>query len=121
VFNIDVVVREYDVHVIVALRGELDMADAAEVSGTLTAVAAGRQKTIVDLAGLVFVDCSGAAALVHAQRQVRRSGGNLLLAAPQPRVRRVFVLSHLINEVCLHASVEQAAGVCEFPGRASLF
>jgi anti-sigma B factor antagonist len=107
-FSVDLDVREYDDHVIVALRGELDMADAAEVAAALMAAAAGRRKTIVDLAGLAFIDCSGAAALVRAQRRVRQVGGNLLLAAPRPLVKRVFELSRLIDGVSINANVEQA-------------
>jgi anti-anti-sigma factor len=115
-FSVDLTVRECDDHVIVALGGELDLADAAEVVGALTKSAAGRRKTIVDLAGLMFIDCSGAAALARAQKQVRRSGGALLLAAPRPLVRRVFVLSRLIGMVGLYATVEQATGDCELCG-----
>jgi anti-anti-sigma factor len=115
-FSVDLDFRECDDNVIVALRGELDMADAADVAAALTSAAAGRRETIVDLAGLAFIDCSGAAALVRAQRRVRQAGGNLLLAAPQPLVRRVFELSRLIDDgVSIHASVEQATGVTEVP------
>jgi anti-anti-sigma factor len=109
-FGVELVVREHDDHVIVVLRGELDMADAACVTDALTAAAAGRRKTVVDLAGLAFIDCTGAVALARAQRRVRRAGGSLLLAAPQTRVRRVFVLSRLIEEVSLYTSVDQATG-----------
>ncbi len=115
-FSVDLDVRECDDNVIIALGGELDMADAADVAAALTAAAAGRAKTIVDLAGLAFIDCSGAAALARAQRRVQRAGGLLLLAAPQPRVLRVFELSRLIDSICLHASVEQATGFGEASG-----
>ena len=109
-FSVDLDVRGFGDNVIVALCGELDMADAAAVAAALTAAAAGRRKTIVDLAGLAFIDCSGAAALARAQRKAEQAGGSLLLAAPQPRVRRVFELSRLVDSVSIHASVEQAAG-----------
>jgi anti-sigma B factor antagonist len=114
-FSVDLAVRECDDHVIVALCGELDMADAAEVAAALTGVAAGRQKTVVDLAGLAFIDCSGVAALVRAQSRVRHAGGDLLLAAPRPQVLRVFVLTRLIDVVTVHPSVEQATGSVNAP------
>ena len=107
-FSIDLDIRECDDNVIVALSGELDMADAADVTAALTAAAAGRRKVIVDLAGLAFIDCSGAAALVRARRRAQQAGATLLLAAPQRRVRRVFELSRLIDCVFIHLSVEQA-------------
>ena len=114
--SVDLTIRPCRDHVIVALRGELDLADAADVVSALTAAAAGHREAIVDLAGLAFIDCSGAAALVRAHGQVRQAGGILLLAAPRPQVRRVFVLSHLIDAVSFYASVGQATGVCDRPG-----
>ncbi|SRR5712691_5345795 len=112
--NVYLTIRECDSYVIVALCGELDIADAADVADRLMAAAAGRRKAIVDLAGLTFVDCSGVAAFAHAQRGVRQAGGNLLLAAPRARVRRVFELSRLIDGV-VHASIEQATGFAMSP------
>src|ERR1700722_4872736 len=118
--NVILDVRECDGHVIVALRGELDLADAADVAAALMAAAAGRGSIIVDLAGLAFIDCSGAAALARAQRRVRRDGGSLLLAAPRPRVLRVFQLSRLIDPDSVCPSLALAASVCEVSGIAGL-
>jgi anti-anti-sigma factor len=119
-FSVHLDVREYADYVVVALCGELDMADAAEVDAALTAAAAGGRKTIVDLAGLAFIDCTGVAALARAQRRVRQVGGSLLLTAPSPRVRRVFELSRLINGVSIHAGVEQATGFGQVSGLAAV-
>ncbi len=109
--NLDV--RECDGHVIVGLCGELDMADAADVATALIAAASGRTNTIVDLTGLAFIDCAGAAALARALRRVRRDGGNLLLVGPCPRVLRVFELSRLIDAASIYASLAQATDFCE--------
>jgi anti-anti-sigma factor len=115
--SVDLTIRTCGDHAVVALRGELDIADAADVASALTAAAAGhRGAAVVDLAGLAFIDCSGAAALVLAHSRVRQAGGLLLLAAPRPQVRRVFVLSRLIDAVSFYASVNEATGVCDFPG-----
>jgi anti-anti-sigma factor len=45
--------------VVVALRGQLDMAEAAGAAAAFTAVAARGPQIIVDLAGLEFIDSSG--------------------------------------------------------------
>lgn len=110
-FSVDLDVRECGDNVIVAVRGELDIADAADVAAVLVAAAAGRRKIIVDLGDLAFIDCSGAAALVRAQLLVERAGGRLLLAAPQPQVLRLFELSRLIDVVGVCASVAQAGSL----------
>jgi anti-sigma B factor antagonist len=108
--SMDLSTRESDGQVVVALRGELDIADAASVGAALVAVAARSAEIIVDLAGLEFIDASGVAALALARVQARRAGGDLLLAAPQDQVLRVLAVIHLAEVFCVHASVEEAAG-----------
>jgi anti-anti-sigma factor len=48
--------------------------------------------TIVDLAGLEFIDAAGVAALSRGRRQARDAGGDLLLVAPRRQVQRVLPL-----------------------------
>jgi anti-sigma B factor antagonist len=108
--SVDLSTRECDGQVIVALRGVLDVADAASVAVALTAAAARHRDIIIDLAGLEFIDSSGVAALARGRRQARRAGGELLLAAPQPQVLRVLTLTRLIDVFPVHASVAEAAG-----------
>ena len=50
--------REYGGHVVVALHGELDIADSAGVTAVLTAAAAGNPRIIIDLAALEYIDCA---------------------------------------------------------------
>jgi len=101
---------ERDGKVVVALRGDLDIADAASVAAALAAVAARQPQIIVDLSFLEFIDSSGVAALARGRKLARHAGGDLLLAAPQQQVLRVLVLTRLIEVFSVHASVDQAAG-----------
>jgi anti-sigma B factor antagonist len=96
-------------HAVVALRGELDLADAAAVAAALTAVAAREPGIIVDLAGLEFIDSSGVAALARGRRQARQAGGDLILAAPQQKVMRVLAITRLADAFSVYATVEDAA------------
>ena len=107
--GVDLSTRECDGRVIAALRGELDVLDAAGVAGALAAVTAREPRVIVDLAGLGFIDASGLAALVSARKQARRAGGDLLLAAPQRRVLEVLAVTGLLDLFGVHLSVEAAA------------
>jgi anti-sigma B factor antagonist len=109
--SVDLSTRECDGHVVVALRGELDVADAVSVAAALAAVAAREPEIIVDLAGLEFIDSSGLAALVLARKQARQAGGDLLLAAPRQQVLRVLAITRLVDDFCVHASVDEAAGI----------
>jgi anti-sigma B factor antagonist len=108
--SVDLRTRVSDGHVIVALRGELDVADAAAVVAALAVVAARTPQIIIDLAGLEFIDSSGVAALARGRKLARQHGGDLLLAAPGHEVLRVLALTRLIDVFPVHASVQEATG-----------
>jgi anti-sigma B factor antagonist len=108
-FSTDLSTRSCDGYAVVALRGELDLADAAVVAAELTAVAAREPGIIVDLAGLEFIDSSGVAALARGRRQARQAGGDLILAAPQRGVMRVLAIIRLAEAFSVYATVEEAA------------
>jgi anti-anti-sigma factor len=74
-FKMDLGSGECGDHVVVALRGELDLLYAAAVATALEAVAARQPRIIVDLAGLEFIDASGIASLARARRHARGAGG----------------------------------------------
>jgi anti-anti-sigma factor len=78
--------------VVVALSGELDVADAAHICALVRTVPIRAPWLIVDLAGLEFSDCAGTRALAAAAKEARQAGGG----APG---------------VALYSSVEDAAGV----------
>jgi anti-anti-sigma factor len=109
-FSVDLSTREYDGHVVVALRGELDLVDAAGVAAALVAVAGREPEIIVDLAALEFIDSSSVAALARGRTRARQAGGDLLLAAPRQPVLRVLAITRLVDDFSVHASVEEAAG-----------
>jgi len=109
-FSVDLSTRECDGHVVVALGGELDLVDAADVAAALVTVAAREPEIIVDLAGLEFIDSSGVAALARGRKLARHAGGDLLLAAPRQPVLRVLAVIRMVDDFSVYASVEEAAG-----------
>ncbi|HEV3287854.1 MAG TPA: STAS domain-containing protein, partial [Streptosporangiaceae bacterium] len=90
--GVDVSTRECDGQVVVALRGQLDMAEAAGAAAAFTAVVARGPQIIVDLAGLEFIDSSGVAALVRG------------------RCCGCLTLTRLVDVFPVHATVAEAAG-----------
>jgi anti-anti-sigma factor len=64
-------------HVVVALRGELDLTDAANVTAAPGAVTALEPRIIVDLSGLEFIDAAGVAAQERAVRHQEVVTGQL--------------------------------------------
>jgi anti-sigma B factor antagonist len=109
--SVEVSTRERDGQVVVVLRGELDVAEAAKVATSLAVVAASGFTVIVDLEGLEFIDSSGLAALVHARHHARRAGSDLLLAAPQQQVLRMLAITRLVDVFAVHACADEAAGI----------
>ena len=109
-FNVDLKVGGFDGRAVVALHGELDLANVPAVASHLiAAAAAGGPSVIVDLAGLEFIDCCGLGVLVRVLKWTRQSGGDVLLAAPQQHVRRLLRLTGLNGVFSVYSTVEQAA------------
>jgi anti-sigma B factor antagonist len=85
--------RDGDVHTI-ALNGELDLANAADVEQQLTSAEATDAASIVlDLSGLTFIDSTGIRMIVSADARSRANSHRLTLLRGSPAVERVFVIS----------------------------
>ena len=119
-FSVDLTTSEHDGLTVAVLRGELDVTDAAGVAAELCVVASGGRVVIADLAGLTYIDSSGLAALAHVHRHARRGGGDLLLAAPQPRVLRILAITRLTDVFSVHAGLDEAARSAGAPQAAAL-
>jgi len=108
--NLDLSIRD-DGQAVVALRGELNLADTPGVASQLTAtVAACGPSVIVDLGALESVGYSGLGVLLRIRKWTRQGGGDLLLAAPQQPVRRILEATGLIDVFSVYPSVDDAAG-----------
>ena len=79
-----------DGHVVVALRGELDVSGAAGVEAAITAEVVPGQSLIIDMSALGFMDCASLGALLRVQGLARSFGGDVVLAAPPRRARRLW-------------------------------
>jgi anti-sigma B factor antagonist len=110
VLYVDLSIRDSDGQAVVALRGQLSLADAPGVASHLiTAVAACGPSVIVDLAGLDGIGYSGLSVLLRVRKWTRQNGGDLPLAAPRQPVRQILEATGLIDVFSVHPSVEEAA------------
>lgn len=81
--------------VVLALRGELDLATVPDLELAFMEVEArGERVVVVDLRPLDFLDLAGARCLVAADARARRTGSTLHLLAG-PRAERLFALAGL--------------------------
>jgi anti-anti-sigma factor len=88
----------------VRLAGRLDLDGSKEVENQFArATTTEKARVIVDLSEVVFITSVGIRLLLASARAQMRLGGKLLLAAPQPAVRRVIETS----------AIDQLVGVVE--------
>lgn len=84
--------------VVVAVRGDLDVASADSFQAALAAaLEAGDVRVVVDLAELAFIDSSGLGALIRALKRARERGGGVRVENVSPTVRRVFEITGLVE------------------------
>jgi anti-sigma B factor antagonist len=95
---------------IVAVTGEVDVATVPRLREHLHGLAAqGKNRIVVDLDGVEFLDSTGLGVLVGALKRVRASDdGDLRLVCTQPRIRKVFEVTGLTKVFSLFDSVDDA-------------
>jgi len=94
---------------VVAPRGDLDLAVADQLKGRLTElIAEGWTWVVLDLGAVGYVDSSGLGALVASMKRARGTGGDIKLCALQPDVRSIFEMTRLVKVVEVHRTRQEA-------------
>ncbi|MBW8482488.1 STAS domain-containing protein [Actinomadura parmotrematis] len=106
---LEVITRAQDGRALVELRGELDVATAAELRVRLrTARREHGENLVLDLRGLEFMDSDGLAVLVRCYKAVTAAGGSLTLAGPRPVVRRTLEVTGLHRRMTVVDTLAEA-------------
>jgi anti-sigma B factor antagonist len=100
--------RGYADCAVLALRGELDISNRAELSSRLADVVSFGPWVIVDLTNLADIDCGSLGVLVAAREQAQLAGGDVLLAGPRGAVAQLL-LTGQAGELSVFPSVSVAA------------
>jgi anti-anti-sigma factor len=82
---------------------------AAEVSGL---IAAGRQRILIDMTPVTYVDSATIGCLMDLYRQVNMAGGRLKLSGVQKRVHTMLTLTGAQNFIEIHA--DEPAALASF-------
>jgi anti-sigma B factor antagonist len=91
---------------ILKLTGELDIASAPELQSAVVRVCASSTRAItLDLRGVIFMDSSGLAAIIAANKLCQHLAYEFRLIPGPPAVQRVFELTGMLDEL----RFEQAA------------
>jgi anti-sigma B factor antagonist len=96
---------------VVEIHGDVELHCAAQVREELRRACEARGvRCIVDMSGVPFIDSTGVGVLVGALKRVREQDGTFAIANPQPRVRRVFEITGLLDALPIYDSLASAAG-----------
>ena len=83
--------------VVIALRGELDLATAPAFEAELTAALERGGPVEVDLRELEFIDSTGIRILLAANKRVGQNNGAFTLRSGSPQVQRIFEVTGLFD------------------------
>jgi anti-sigma B factor antagonist len=83
----------------VTVAGELDIATGSQLDHALRWAQADAPVVVLDLRGLTFMDGSGAASVLAADRRIGQAGGRLIVVNGDARVRRLFELTGLDRQL----------------------
>ena len=95
--------RAVDGAVVLEVNGELDLHSSPPLRAELLRLSEGASpQIVVDLAGVSFIDSTGIGVLVGGLKKARERGGKLVFCSPQPRVKRVFEITGLLQALPLY-------------------
>jgi anti-sigma B factor antagonist len=99
-----------------SVHGELDLHEAPELQGRITAaIDRGATLIVVDLTDVTFIDSMALGVLLAAVNRLRPTGGQLRLVVPNPSIRRIFEISLLDQVFTLDVSRDEALAAAEGP------
>ncbi|MBB1061259.1 STAS domain-containing protein [Marilutibacter spongiae] len=94
----------------VVIAGRLDTHTYAELDEALVPVLAdpGVGTLLLDLGSLEYISSAGIRSLFKARKALATRGGKVLIANPQPQIRKVFDMVKAVPMNEIFASVEEA-------------
>lgn len=96
-------------HTVLELRGEIDIAAAAEIVPHLDRVTSSPDaRIVIDLRRVEFFDCSGLRLLYRARGRVLDHGGQLHLVCTHPLTLRVLRITGLSRLLPPHPTLDAA-------------
>ena len=97
-----------DGHVVLAVRGDVDIATAAELRNRLSDAVEAHRAVVVDLGEVGFMDSTGLGVLVAMHGRAMAHGGTLVIARPQKLVRNALRLVQVDTVIDVYESLDDA-------------
>ena len=100
--DFDTRVHRLDGEIVVTVLGEIDLATGPLLWECLaTAIPDAERRLVIDLSGITFIDSTGMAVFMQAQKQLRHRGAELILRAPRASARRVLSITGLDTAIAV--------------------
>ena len=108
--TLSIKIRETQGVTVLDLKGKITLGEACDSLRELLKqlLAANKNKTLLNLAQITFIDAMGLGTLTRALVWARKKGGELKLAAPSKQVHRALEVTGLITAFEVYASEEEA-------------
>jgi anti-sigma B factor antagonist len=101
--------REEGPFTVVEVGGEVDVYTAPRLrEAVVTAIESGKNRLVIDVESVEFLDSTGVGVLVGALKKVRSNGGTLDIVCTQPRLLKIFDITGLDKVFGLHSSLADA-------------
>jgi anti-anti-sigma factor len=105
-----------DGYELLAVEGEIDIATSPRLIAALNEVVTDTSGAVlVDLSGVEFMDSTGLALLVRAQRRLSRRRRGFAVVCPDGPVRRIFELTDMVQTLHVRPSREAAVSAAGDP------
>jgi anti-anti-sigma factor len=83
---------------LLSVEGELDIASAPRMIAVLNEAFADLElPLVVDLSAVDFMDSTGLALLINADRRMRRHGGGFAICCPDGPISRIFEIADMVE------------------------
>ena len=93
------------------VSGRIDSSNAGDFEGAISnQMEAGTINFVIDLAEVTYMSSAGMRVLLERMKQIDKSGGKLVLAAPSARVREVIDLAGLETVFAIYDEQVEAVG-----------
>lgn len=109
---LNIEVEQNDGRAVVHVSGDVDMYNSRKLRETLFDLIQKRKqkKIIVNLDGVPSMDSSGIATLMEGLNEIKKNGGEIILAGVHESLRGVLSLTGLLGVFDIRPSVEDALG-----------
>jgi anti-anti-sigma factor len=94
--------------VIVAVGGELDLVTSRELDEQLTRARRDRNRVVLDLTAVEFMDTSSLAVIVGHWKRLQEAGGSLVLAGARYRYTKTLWITGLADRLPMYETVDEA-------------